>query len=146
MGGRGASSSLATIIKKAKENPQGYKEIATLDKNKIGIKTSSDKIVLTNERKKHIYDEHKVDFDRIMRGIKPTLERPNTIRQDKKHSNTIYYIRKTKRDNQNVVVSLNTSNSKEHPENSIITSHIVSDRNLKRLLKKSTEIYNNGKK
>lgn len=145
MGGRGASSSLASIIRKAKENPEGFKEISTIDKNKIEIETYSDKIILTNERKKHIHDDHPEDFDRIMRGLKRTIDNPQEIRQDKKENNTLYYIRKLKNGNQSVVVKLTTEQNEKHPHNSIISSWIMNDKSLKRFLKKSNNIYINNK-
>ncbi len=140
MGGRGASSSLKTIIKKPKE----YKTMGNLDINMIGKYKdiiSTNEIVLTNERSVHIYKDHPKDYDKIIRGIKPTLNNPNFVLVDSKKEDTLLFIRKLKEDNQNVVVKLNTTNDEKHPKNSIMTSWIINDKNLKRLLKKNKALY-----
>ena len=142
MGGRGASSSLASIRKKALNKPNEFKVIATIDSKILGIKTTSNEVVLTNERKEHIYDDHPEDFDRIIRGLKRTIDNPQEIRQDNKDDDTLYYIRKLKDGNQNVVVKLSTKNDIKHPHNSIISSWIMSEKSLKRFVKKSKNIYN----
>ena len=100
--------------------------IGKIDKQKIGDyaeKITNDEIVLTKERKVHIYKEHKNDYEIIMNNLK------NVILQDNKNKDTLFFIGKIDKGNLNVVLKLNTTNSKEHPNNSIMTAWIIRDRN-----------------
>lgn len=148
MGGRGASSSLSSMREKAIKDPNSYKTISKVDKTVLAgfsQKVYSNEYVLTNNRAVHIHDEHPEDFDRIMRGLKPTLDRPAEVIEDKKQDGTIYFVRKLRQDNQRIVVKMNISNDEEHPHNSIITSHIMNEKSLNRLRKRGAVIYKKDK-
>ena len=114
--------------------------IGKIDKQKIGDyaeKITNDEIVLTKERKVHIYKEHKNDYEIIMNNLKNVILDPNEILQDNKNKDTLFFIGKIDKGNLNVVLKLNTTNSKEHPNNSIMTAWIIRDRNLKKLQAKN---------
>ena len=50
-------------------------------------------------------------------------------------------IDKLDKNNLNVIVKLNTTDNKEHPQNSIMTAWIIRDKNLKKLREKNKTIY-----
>lgn len=131
---------------KVRSKISGYKTIALLNNNLLlnyHNKIYSNKLILTNERKIHIYEKHLSDYNKIIRGLRKTVLNPSEIIQDKNYDDTLYFIRKIKNGNQNVVVKINISNDDEHIHNSIISSWIISDSNLKRFYKKGNCIYKN---
>ncbi len=118
--------------------------IGKIDKNKIGIysrKIITDDVVLTDERKLHIYEEHTKDFEIIMNNIDRVVLNPREVLVDLKNKDTLFLIDKLDKNNLNVVVKLNTTNSREHPKNSIMTAWIVRNRNLQKLREKNKTIY-----
>ena len=76
-----------------------------------------------------------------MDNIQNTVINPDEVIEDKKNKDTLFFIKKLKSDNLNVVVKLNTTNSKEHPKNSIMTAWIIRNINLKKLREKFKCIY-----
>lgn len=61
--------------------------IGKIDKNKIGIysrKIITDDVVLTDERKLHIYEEHTKDFEIIMNNIDRVVLNPREVLVDLK--------------------------------------------------------------
>lgn len=76
-----------------------------------------------------------------MNNLKNVILDPNEILQDNKNKDTLFFIVKIDKGNLNVVLKLNTTNSKEHPNNSIMTAWIIRDRNLKKLEAKNKIIY-----
>jgi hypothetical protein len=118
--------------------------IGKIDKQKIGYyanKISNDEIVLTEERKLHIYEEHKKDYQLIMENIKNGVLNPNEVLKDNKNKDTLFFISKIDKNNLNVVIKLNTTNNEEHPNNSIMTAWLIRDSNLKKLREKNEIIY-----
>jgi hypothetical protein len=118
--------------------------IGKLDRTKIGKyanKIVTEDVVLTDERKNHIYDEHKKDYKLIMKNLDRIVLNPDNILEDKKRKDTLLYIGKIENDNLNIVIKLNTTNSTEHPQNSVMTAWIIRDSNVEKLMKKSKKIY-----
>lgn len=118
--------------------------IGELDINKLGLlkdKLVTYDVVLTNERKQHIFEDHKKDFEIIMANINKAVLTPNEILEDSKNRDTIMMISKLENNNLNVIVKLNTIDSKEHPMNSVMTAWIIRDKNLKKLREKNKTIY-----
>ena len=118
--------------------------IGKIDKQKIGYyanKITNDEIILTEERKLHIYEEHKKDYELIMKSIKGGVLNPNEVLKDNKNKDTLFFISKIDTKNLNVVIKLNTTNSEEHPNNSIMTAWLIRDSNLKKLREKNEIIY-----
>ena len=118
--------------------------IGKIDKNKIGIysrKIITDDVVLTDERRLHIYEGHTKDFEIIMNNIDRVVLNPREVLVDLKNKDTLFLIDKLDKNNLNVVVKLNTTNSREHPKNSIMTAWIVRNRNLQKLREKNKTIY-----
>lgn len=58
-----------------------------------------------------------------------------------KNKDTIFLIGRLERDNLNVIVRLNTNNSKQHPQNSVMSAWIIRNSNLIKLRQKNKTIY-----
>ena len=52
-----------------------------------------------------------------------------------------FFIGKLNKNNLNIVIKLNTTNSEEHPSNSIMTAWIIREKNLKKAREKNNTIY-----
>lgn len=118
--------------------------IGNLDIKKIGkyknIISTTD-VVLTDERRLHIYEDPTSDYEKIMKNISRVVLDPNEILVDVKNIDTLFFIDKLDKDNLNVIVKLNTTNSKDHPKNSIMSAWIIRDSNLKKLREKNKILY-----
>lgn len=118
--------------------------IGKINKDIIGEyadKIVTDDVVLTEERRKHIYEEHNNDYELIIYNIDKTVLNPNEVIEDLKNKDTICLIDKLEANYLNVIVKLNTTNSIEHPQNSVMTAWIMRERNLKKLKEKNKTIY-----
>ena len=99
-------------------------------------KIVTDIVVLTEERRLHIFENHKSDYELIINNIKRTVLKPKEIIEDLKNKDTLFFIGDLDKNNLNVIIKLNTINSKEHPQNSVMTAWIIRDSNLKKLREK----------
>lgn len=118
--------------------------IGKIDKYKIGEynkKIVTEAVVLTNERRIHILENHKKDYETIIKNIDRIVLNPSEILEDLNNKDTLFFIDKLEINNLNVVVKLNTTNNKEHPQNSVMTAWIIRDKNLKKLREKNKIIY-----
>lgn len=69
--------------------------IGKLDRSKIGEyknKIITDEVVLTDERKLHILEEHKKDFQIIINNIERVVLNPKEILEDIKNKDTLLFI------------------------------------------------------
>ena len=103
----------------------------------------TNEVVLTKEREIHIYNNHKKDYKEIMKNIRNAIIEPNEIIEDLKNDATLFFIKRLKKNNLNVIIKLNTTNSVKHQKNSIMTAWIIRDKNLIKLEKKNKIIYKN---
>ena len=118
--------------------------IGKIDRSKIGDygeRIVTEDVVLTEERKTHIFRDHGNDFKLIMENIDRVVLNPSEVIDDLKNIDTVYFIDKLEKNNLNVVMKLNTTNSKEHPQNSIMTAWIIRNRNLKKLRERNKTLY-----
>lgn len=118
--------------------------IGKVDRNKLGKYKdiiTTDVVVLTDERKAHIYQDHIKDYDIIMKNLKRVVLNPREVLEDIKNEDTIFLIYKLGYTNLNVVIKLNTNNDQIHPQNSIMTAWIIRDSNLKKLRKRNKILY-----
>ena len=118
--------------------------IGKLDIKKLGKykeKIITNKVVLTEERRLHIYENHKNDYEKIINNIKQTVLKPKEIIEDLKNKDTLFFIGNLEKNNLNVIIKLNTVNSKEHPQNSIMTAWIIRNSNLKKIREKNKIVY-----
>lgn len=99
--------------------------IGKLNKSKIGEycnKIVNDDVILTDERRLHIFEKHKKDYKIIINNINKAVLNPKEVLEDCKNKNTLFFIKRLKNNNLNVIIKLNTTNNKEHPQNSIMTA------------------------
>jgi len=118
--------------------------IGKIDKNKLGKykeQIITETVVLTEERKLHIYEKHQKDFERIISNLPNIILEPDEILDDYKNTDTILVIGSLGKDNLNIIIKLNTTNSKTHPQNSIMTAWLIRDKNLQKLREKHKTIY-----
>ena len=118
--------------------------IGKIDLNKIGKyknKVATDEVVLTDERKRHILNNHSNDYEKIIKNISRVILNPREILEDHKNNNTLLFIDKLEKNNLNVIIKLSTINNDKHPKNSVMTAWIIRDSNLKKLRKKNKIIY-----
>lgn len=118
--------------------------IGKIDINKLGKykdKIITDDVILTEERKLHIYEDHNKDYKIIINNIDRVVLNPKEILEDKKNKDTLFFIDKLNQNSLNVIVRLNTTNNKKHPQNSVMTAWIIRDSNLKKLRQKNVTIY-----
>lgn len=133
-----------TISQNTNKEENKLRFIGKIDKNKIGEyanKITTEDIVLTDERKGHILEDHKNDYETIMKNIDRVVLNPKEVLEDSKNKDTLFFIDKLEKNNLNVIVKLNTTNNEEHPQNSIMTAWIIRNRNLKKLEEKNKTIY-----
>ena len=118
--------------------------IGKIDLNKIGKyknKVATDEVVLTDERKRHILNNHSNDYEKIIKNISRVILNPREILEDHKNNNTLLFVDKLEQNNLNVIIKLSTINNDKHPKNSVMTAWIIRDSNLKKLRKKNKIIY-----
>ena len=118
--------------------------IGKIDLNKIGKyknKVATDEVVLTDERKRHILNNHINDYEKIIKNISRVILNPREILEDHKNNNTLLFIDKLEKNNLNVIIKLSTINNDKHPKNSVMTAWTIRDSNLKKLRKKNKIIY-----
>ncbi len=118
--------------------------IGKINLNKIGkykYKVMTNEVVLTEERRKHIYNSHSKDYEIIIKNINKVVLNPKKILEDNKNKDTLLFIDKIDNSNLNVIIKLNTNNNKEHPKNSVMTAWIIRNSNLQKLEKKNKIIY-----
>lgn len=120
--------------------------IGKIDKNKIGKygkKIITDDVILTDERKLHIYVDHSKDYNVIINNIDRVVLNPEEILEDVKNKDTLFFIGKLNKNSLNVIIKLNTVNDEKHPQNSVMTAWIIRNKNLKKLREKNRSIYRN---
>lgn len=120
--------------------------IGKLNKNKIGKyanKIATFDVILTEERRLHIYTNHTKDYEQIIKNIDSVVLRPNEVLEDLKYKDTLLFIGKLEQDNLNVVIKLNVVDDKSHPKNSVMTAWIIREKNLQKLRKNTQIIYKN---
>lgn len=118
--------------------------IGKIDKEKLGKygkRIATEDIVLTDERKLHILENHKKDYEMIIKNIDRVVLAPREILEDLKNKDTLFFIDKLENNNLNVIVRLNTNNNKKHPQNSVMTAWIIRNSNLRKLREKNKTIY-----
>lgn len=118
--------------------------IGKLDTKKLGKyseKIITDEVILTEERRIHIYENHTADYEIIINNIEKTVLQPNEVIEDLKNKDTLFFIGKLGKNNLNVIIKLNTVNSIEHPQNSIMTAWIIRNSNLEKMRKRNKIIY-----
>lgn len=120
--------------------------IGKIKKNRIGKyanKVLNFEVILTEERRLHIYVNHTKDYKQIINNLDRVVLNPDEVLEDLKNKDTLFFIGKLEKDNLNVVVKLNVTNSKNHPKNSVMTAWLIREKNLQKLRKNGQLIYKN---
>lgn len=94
-------------------------------------KLANDDIVLTDERKEHIKERRKDDFDFVMNNIEKTINDYDYLLKDS--DRTVMFVKMIDEHYNNLAVILSLNDAEI--ANSIITGMKISDKNLKRFLK-----------
>jgi hypothetical protein len=133
------------IISKKKELTEvreyAFFNNASLEIIKENIGEVNSLVLLTDEREIHIKNgDHPQDYEFFIKYGKSVIECPEIIMQSKKDDKTLLLLRHIEDTNVNVVVKLSLL-SEDSLENSIITSHRVGDRSLRKLMKKNKVLY-----
>lgn len=98
---------------------------------------NNSRIILRPERLEHILEGHSDIGDDVEGIVHEVIKKPDMILIDHKNDNSILVLGKSLENSVNVVVRLSNTDF----DNSIITAMRVSDKTLKRLLKKNKKIY-----
>ena len=98
---------------------------------------NTSRIVLRPERLEHILEGHSDIGDDVEGIVHGVIKKPDMILIDHKNDNSILVLGKSLENSVNVVVRLSNTDF----DNSIITAMRVSNKTLKRLLKKNKKIY-----
>ena len=98
---------------------------------------NNSRIILRPERLEHILEGHSDIGDDVEGIVHGVIKKPDMILIDHKNDNSILVLGKSLENSVNVVVRLSNTDF----DNSIITAMRVSDKTLKRLLKKNKKIY-----
>ena len=98
---------------------------------------NNSRIVLRPERLEHILEGHSDIGDDVEGIVHGVIKKPDMILIDHKNDNSILVLGKSLKNSVNVVVRLSNTDF----DNSIITAMRVSDKTLKRLVKKNKKIY-----
>lgn len=98
---------------------------------------NNSRIILRPERLEHILEGHSDIGDDVEGIVHGVIKKPDMILIDHKNDNSILVLGESLENSVNVVVRLSNTDF----DNSIITAMRVSDKTLKRLLKKNKKIY-----
>lgn len=96
-------------------------------------KLRNDDIILTDERKEHIRERRKEDFDFVMNNIEQTIDKYDYLLKD--GDKKVMFIKMIEDDGHYNNLAVVLSLEKEEIANSIITGMKINDKNLKRFLK-----------
>jgi hypothetical protein len=121
------------------------RDLCELDREKLkeefpDLPTS--KVVLTGERVEHIRSHHPEDFALFEKHAMQTIIDPDCILLDAKNPSTVMFIRSAEDSNLNVIIRLALADDvKTGKSHSVMTSHRLGVKNLKRLKKKNKILY-----
>ena len=124
----------------------GTKQINILEKE-FG-KLNTDKVILREERVKHIEERHPEAVGIIKKYVQEIIENPDYILKDSKNQDTIWHIKEIEKEKINAVIKLSIKEKQEHKGylNSIITGYPITEKRLEKHLSKLKILYKNGKK
>ena len=103
---------------------------------------STQDVVLTDERRRHIIDRHKDDYPAFKDNVLRILQEPNTVLVDEKNVHTVMYIGELDDSHLNIVIKLVLSEEITERKNSIMTAYKLGNKTLRRLKKKNRILYN----
>ena len=103
-------------------------------------KITSKCIIVTEERKEHIKQNHEIDYDFISANLEDTLLNPDLILEDCTNDYSLLVIKQFDECGLNVIVRLQISPNDGKYENSVITAFRVGEVSVCRLIKKNNPL------
>lgn len=121
----------------------GNLNIAKQGKYRNKINTA--KVIITNERIKHIKLRHPGDYEKYINYIPDIIKNPDHILEDKKNLDTLLFLKTLRDINKNiqVVIKLQININEKEKINSIITFWHIRARNYKSTIQNNSIIYKN---
>ena len=101
----------------------------------------TDEIVITDERLDHIRERHPEDFAFFEKYGVQSVQFPDMIIKDEKHTGTVFMIKKLPDTNLNVVVRVVLETDSEELKNSVMTFYRIREKNLRKLEEKNKLLY-----
>ena len=134
------------ILKIAKEVLENLNFVGKLNNSMLGkyaTRIITEKVIITDERMKHIKEHHPELGFKEIKSIKSVIENPDYIFEDRKNIDTILLIKRFKISNKNyrMVVKLNTSINIQDKFNSIISFWQIGEKKLGQYLRNEKIIY-----
>lgn len=103
------------------------------------IKT--DKVIITQERIRHIQVRHPDDYKLFIKYRKECVECPDIIINDDKNTETVFMIKKLSDMNLNIVIRLSLENEENLLNHSVMTCWRIRNKNLKKMMRKNQILY-----
>ena len=102
-------------------------------------KLNGNEVILRDERLEHIKERHPEVAEIIENNFKSIIEKPQYVLKDNKYENSVWIISKIDGLNMNLVIKLSLNDVAEHEKlkSSVITGYGMTDKQLKRYLKKN---------
>lgn len=103
---------------------------------------STDEVVITDERIRHIKERHPKDYAEVIRYMTQVIQEPDYILQDEV-DNTGLVIKTSKNDQNSiqVILRIHTAKDKDRHKNSIISGWKISDKRLQNYLRNKVILY-----
>lgn len=120
--------------------------ICKIDKRKLGDykdKITTEKVVLTNERLKHIKERHPGDYENYSKFLIKVIKKPDYILEDTKNIDTVILLKrlKYKRKNIQLIMKLSTGRDTRRNKNSILTFWKVRNSTYLQLIRNKRILY-----
>ena len=117
----------------------GRIDIKILEKEYGKIQT--DEIIVTSERIAHIKERHPEDYQLFEKYGQESVNSPDLILRDIKHTGTVFMVKRLPETNLNVVVRVVLEKEDSRLKNSVMTFYRIREKNLKKLIEKNGLLY-----
>ncbi|MCM1125353.1 MAG: PBECR2 nuclease fold domain-containing protein [Lachnospiraceae bacterium] len=101
----------------------------------------TDIVIVTNERIMHIKERHPEDYELFKIYGADSVQNPDYIIEDCKHTGTVFMVKQLPKTNLNVVRRLALSTDEKGLKNSIMTFYRIREKNLRKLIEKNQLLY-----
>lgn len=98
-------------------------------------------VIITDERIAHIKERHPEDYALFEEYGTRTVETPDLLIQDTKHTGTVFAVKKLSDTNLNVIVRLALDTDDPSHKNSVMTFYRIREKNLLKLIQKHHLLY-----
>lgn len=122
-----------------------FEIVGKIDLEKLGKYkkiVSTEKVILTRERKQHIIDKHKEHYSLWKEEIEETLYNPDYILEEGQHEDTIIILKEIIKEDKRIKIIIKLEvNNFENRYNSIITLWNIRKRDYNKTIEKNKIIY-----